>query len=332
MGNISKYTNNTGIGLSMAVYLATDNYDHNHDPRTISATTLIKSTKQIILGERVRIAESAPLPDLSSKIKSQGGTALHTAVEEAWLKNYRGAMVDLGYPDKVIDKMLINPTPEELKARPDAIPVYMEIRSFKIVNGWTVTGKFDFVIEGKLEDIKRTGTFTFVNKTNDNKYIQQGSIYKWLNPDIITGDFITIQFDFTDWKAYEQQRNPTNYPKHPMLGYRLPLATISQTQTFVETKTAELNKFWDSPESDMPACTKEDLWMKDSTYKYYKNPTKMGKSTKNFIGKNASGEAYGRLAADGNVGVVVEIKPAATACGYCSAYSLCKQKDNYIIK
>jgi hypothetical protein len=57
MGNISKYTNNTGIGLSMAVYLATDNYDHNHDPRTISATTLIKSTKQIILGERVRIAE-----------------------------------------------------------------------------------------------------------------------------------------------------------------------------------------------------------------------------------------------------------------------------------
>ena len=46
-----KYLNNSNVPLSLAVFLATDNYDHESD--TISATTLIKPLRQIILAARV---------------------------------------------------------------------------------------------------------------------------------------------------------------------------------------------------------------------------------------------------------------------------------------
>ena len=40
-------TNNTNLPLSIAVWLACDDYDYNNDPYTISATTLLKPLKQI---------------------------------------------------------------------------------------------------------------------------------------------------------------------------------------------------------------------------------------------------------------------------------------------
>lgn len=332
--NKAKFTNNTNIGLSMAVYLATDLYDHNSDPKTISATTLIKSIKQIILPSR--LGNKYVQPDLMDRVNAQSGTALHTAAEWAWLNNYRQAMCDLGYPNSIIDAVRVNPTKEEVfkckELGQKIYPIYLEQRSSKKVHGWVVTGKFDFVVEGRLEDIKRTSTYTYTKKVNDKKYIQQGSLYKWLNPEIITSDFMTIQFEFSDWKAYELKQRPDTYPPHKMMGYPLALASVQQTENYVSKKILEIEKYWKADEQDMPICTKEDLWMDDSVYKYWKNPQseKEGKrSTKNF--SNAK-EAYARLVQDGDIGIVVEVKGEAKACNYCAAYPICKQKDNYIIK
>jgi len=122
------------------------------------------------------------------------------------------------------------PTEKEIAA--GCIPVYMEIRSYKQVGKYKISGKFDFVMNGHLEDFKSTGTFTFVNKTNNVKYPQQGSLYRWLNPDIITDDMMTICYFFTDWKAglaYD-----SNYPQHKVLGVKFNLDTLDNTQAFVE--------------------------------------------------------------------------------------------------
>jgi hypothetical protein len=326
----AKYTNNTAISLSMAVWLAADLYDHNDDPNHISVTALIKPLKQSILSARV--PPGTALPDLSGKIKAQSGTAVHTAVEVAWLEHYQTAMLSLGYPQKIIDRIRINPTSAELQEYYDndveIIPIYMELRSTKTIAGMNVSGKFDFVAEGNLEDIKNTSTYTYVKKSKDEDYKLQGSIYRWLNQDIITGDYITIQYVFSDWNVGSLKQNPTTYPPHACMPYKIPLMSISETEVYVENRINTLNRLWDAEESLIPECSPKELWRDDPVWKYYKNPAKVaGRSTKNFTNPI---EANGRLTADGSVGVVKEVPGQVKACRYCDAFSICKQKDNYL--
>jgi hypothetical protein len=102
-------------------------------------------------------------------------------------------MASLGYPQDIIDRVIVNPTPEDLK--PDSIPVYMELRSFKEIDGVRVSGKFDFVAEGKVEDFKSTSTFAWKSGDKVEDYRLQGSIYRWLTP--TSSHAMSWQFSFS---------------------------------------------------------------------------------------------------------------------------------------
>ena len=81
-------------------------------------------------------------------------------------------MTSLGYPQKIIDRVLINPSNDDLYE--GCIPVYLEQRSTREIAGRIISGKYDFVGEGRLEDFKTTGVFTYMNNTKDKDYILQG--------------------------------------------------------------------------------------------------------------------------------------------------------------
>ena len=83
----------------------------------------------------------------------------------------------------------------------------------------------------------------------------------------------------------------------------------------------------EADEKDLPLCNSKELWRSEPVYKYYKNPDKTTRSTKNF--DNLS-DANKRLAEDGGVGVVITQPGQAVACKYCSAFALCTQKDDLI--
>ena len=317
-----KYTNVSNVPLSLAVFLATDNYDYSDDDNTLSATALIKPLRQLVLSNRVNVEDAAA--DLIGMLQSRMGSAIHDAIERAWKENHVEALKILGYPPKIIERFRINPKPEEIT--PDIIPVYMEQRAKKKVGKYTISGKFDFVGDGRVEDFKSTSVFTAINNTNDEKYILQGSIYRWLNPQLITKDEMAIQFIFTDWSA-ARARSEANYPQQRTMQRILPLKSIQETDAFVRRKLTLLDQYWDAPEADIPHCTDEDLWRSAPVFKYYKNPTKMTRSTKNF---DTQQEAFMRKAEDGNVGVVIEQPGQVTACKYCPAFSACKQKDTLI--
>lgn len=316
------YSNTSSVPLSLAVFLATDNYDH--DSSTISATTLIKPLRQVILGSRVPTDDSAV--DLGQMIASRIGTAIHDGIERAWKDNYQEAMKLIGIPKHVISKVEINPTIARSK-EDGVIPVFMELRSSKTIGTKTVSGKFDFVAEGRVEDFKTTSVYTAMNHTNDEKYILQGSIYRWLNPDIITKDEMAIQFIFTDWSG-ARARTETGYPQQRFQQLVLPLKSLQETDTFVKQKLTQIETYWDAPEDTLPLCSDKDLWRSDPVFKYYKNPEKTARSTKNFPTR---AEANIRLAEEG-VGMVLEQPGQVTACKYCSAFSICSQKDDLIAK
>lgn len=316
------YTNVSNVPLSMAVFLATDSYDYVGDADYISTTSLIKPLRQLILASRIKQEDTTV--DLVNMVPSRMGSAIHDAIERAWKTNYRGAMKLLGYPKRVIDRVVINPSKEELTD--DTIPIYLEQRSFKKVGKWLIGGKFDFVGDGRVEDFKSTSTYTAINKTKDDDYILQGSIYRWLQPDIITRDEMAIQFIFTDWSAAKANSDPS-YPQARIQQRVLKLKSLAETDAFIKRKLRLIEQYWDSPEEEIPYCTDEELWRSDPVFKYYKNPAKTNRSTKNFDTKQ---EAYQRLAEDGHVGIVVEQPGQVTACRYCPGFRLCTQKDQLL--
>lgn len=318
----AKYSNLEGIPISMAVWLAEDTYDHNSDTKTISATALMKPVKQICMLNRIPAGDG--VTDISSLVASKMGSSIHESIENAWLNNYTQSLKDLGYPPGLIKSIVINPKLEDLTE--DTLPIYMELRSSKVVNDVTVSGKFDFVGDGRLEDFKSTGVFAFMSGSNDSKYILQGSIYRWLNPEIITNDYMAIQFIFTDWKKVESMSNP-KYPKTRLKEHVLPLKSIEETDAYIKNKLSLIDKCMDLPEEEMPMCTDEDLWRTDPVWKYYKSGKISPRSTKNFPSMS---EANNHRVNDGSVGIVVEVKGQVKACNYCNVASICQQRLTYI--
>jgi hypothetical protein len=316
----SRYANVSEVPLALAVWLASDFYDHNDDPLTVSATTLLKPLRQIILPPRIPEGERViSLPDM---MNSRMGTAIHDSIEKAWMTNHKDALQLLGLPKSVIERVAINPE----VVTDGMIPVYMEQRLTRKIGKWTVTGKFDFIGEGRVQDFKSTGTYSYTKQVNGDKYTKQGSIYRWLDPQKITDSEMDIHYIFTDWKPM-LAKSDQSYPQRRFIKQSFPLMSLAETEMFITRKLALIEQYWTAPEEEIPECSDEDLWRSEPVFKYYKNPEKTQRSTKNFETKH---DAYIRLAEDGNVGIVKEVPGQVTACRYCNSFVACTQKDKLI--
>lgn len=314
------YINDIDAPLSIAVWLATDEYDHNPDPNVLSATSFLKPLKAVILSKRLTGEETV---DISSKIASRIGVALHNSIEKAWkLQSLPATLAALNFPEDIIDKIVINPK----TLNKGDIPIYIERRKNKIINNMTISGQLDFSMQGKLEDFKSTSVWSWIFGSNETDYIIQGSIYKWLHNDVITNDHMAINYIFTDWSKSESLKKK-DYPKSKILSKNYLLKSESEIVNFLSDRIDKYKYYLDKSENEIPACTDTELWKRETTYKYYKNPIKKTKSTKNFTDKNA---AYARLVEDNNVGEIIEVPGEVNRCKYCNAFNICTQKDIYL--
>lgn len=337
-------TNTQDVPLMLAVWAVHDEYDYINAPNYISATGLLKPLRQIILPKRINPEFRKP-EDVTDFLARGLGHTIHDGVEKAWLKGYRTNLRKLGYPDNVIERILINPTDAELDAATDPIPVYLEQRVFRQHRGYIIGGKYDGITDGIVNDTKSTSTFKWTKGGGDADYQLQGSIYRWLDaegysdeelhPDSafrprITEDFMRINFVFTDWKKVDALRNP-GYPQKRVEQKEIPLLSLGGTEAFIDEKLRLIEQFKDAPEADLPECTPEELWQSDPQYKYYKDPTKAhqpnSRSTKNF---DDLMEARRFMAEKGGVGTIKTIPGEPKRCSYCPAFDVCTQKNRYI--
>lgn len=323
-------TNRTNIPMGLAVWLLHDDYDYVDAENYISVTGLMKPVRHIVLPRRIP-AEKRLVPDVKDYISRAIGHSLHDSIEKAWINSYQKSLKLMGYSDKVIDRVLINPTPEQLAAVEHPIPVYLEQRALKqiVVDGrlFTIGGKFDMVAEGIVHDNKSTTVYTWIYGGKDEDYKLQGSLYRWLNPDKITEDYIRINFIFTDWSKRDAQTNP-NYPQERCLYKDIPLMSIEETEQWIIAKLRSVIRAMSQQEKDIVECTDEELWRSDPKYKYYLDPTKTGgRSTKNF---DSLGEAKAYMTNEkGGKGVILTVPGEVKRCEYCDAFVACTQKDRY---
>lgn len=334
---MNQITNLHGLGLSMAVWLAHDDYtdgsEEHPGENLISATSLLKSTRQLVLSGRVS-PEDNPI-DVTDLIPSRLGHAIHDSVEHAWKKGYAAAMAKLGYPKKIIEQVRINPSDNEVSHWNTQgipfLPVYLEQRYFRKiqVNGaWiTISGKFDQIINGEINDTKSTSVYAWINRSKEEDYRIQGSIYRWINPDKVTSDIMRIQHVFTDWQRAMSKSNP-NYPKHRVVEFTVELMSERETEAWIAAKIREILANQNLPEPEIIPCSPKELWMSDPVFKYYADPAKAqagGRSTKNFTNYPAAAAHRNQL----GKGVIVEVPGAPKACGYCAGFACCTQKDAY---
>lgn len=318
------FKNEHNLELAIAVWLLYDDYDYSADPFTISATTLLQPTRSIILTVQHDLSDN--VMDISRLIPSRVGSALHESLER-WWKNPETldkAFDALGL-NKIRERIIVNP----IHVMENEIPIYIENRTSKKLGRWTITGKYDIVMDGVVQDYKSTSVWAWVFKSNHTLYSQQGSIYKWLNPDKITEHYMKIHYIFTDWsKTKALQSN--DYPQLRVQSAKYPLMSLHDTQVFIEQKLHALDSLLEADQDLLPLCTPTELWQKEPHFKYYKNPDAIAtgkRSTKNFA---TLAEAEELFHEHGDVGKIVTVPGEVMRCKYCNAFSVCNQAKDMI--
>lgn len=320
------YSNHGNIELPLAVWLAADDgYDLKYDPNVISATTTMSPPRSVILSRRLEAQMTAGTVDLDTLVAARVGSAVHSAAENSWLHSLPQALKNLNIPQHIADRIWVNP-PRHADIPEDSIPIYLEQRAQKQIGKWWVSGKFDFVYEGRVRDIKTTKTYNWILGGNDKKYALQGSIYRWLNPDIITDDSCSIEFLFTDWSPLKQMLDKS-YPPKRIMTKVLPLLSIEETEAFLIKQLTILDTYMESKQEDMPKCTPEELWMKPTKYAYYKSAKATARATKLF---DTMHEATARMVKDGNTGKILPRIAEPKFCHYCDARPICMQAAQFI--
>lgn len=323
-----KITNEAGISLPLAVWLLHDTYDYVADENYISATTLMKPVRQIILGARINPEIVAV--DLQGFIARTLGHSIHDSVEKAWKQGYEKSLKLLGYPDAVIERVRINPRDDDVLEDDTIIPVYIEQRLHTEFGGWKIGGKFDMVTEGIVNDFKSTSAYAWLFGIRDEDFALQGSIYRWLDArqrlQKISEDFIRINFIFTDWQKFQAKTNPA-YPQKRVETKDIALMPVGETEAWIMKRLETLNKYRGAKEADIPHCTEEELWMSDPVFKYYADPAKTdGRSTKNFDNAN---DAASFRASKGGRGIVIPVPGTPKRCDYCDAFPICTQRTKW---
>ncbi|WP_299377241.1 hypothetical protein [uncultured Kiloniella sp.] len=334
-------TNQANLGLVMAAWLAHDTYDHDpvdapqDDNPIVSATTLLKPTKALVLGHRVPPEDNAI--DLQDLVAARMGQSIHSGIESAIFSDARDQILrKIGTAQHIIDNLVINPKKKLLEQNPSAVPLYLEQRRFRMItatNGTKVwiSGQFDQVFAGRVEDNKTTSTYKWMKMDQSEKsdFAIQLSIYRWLDPEVITSEVGIINFIFKDWKRGEASRID-NYPPFPVSELPVQLMSLEETERFIIKKIDEiLATVPMKHESDMPRCKEEELWKQPDVHKYYKNPEtaqKNGRATKNFDSYPA---AMQHKAKAGGVGVIKTFPGEVRRCSYCDAAPLCTQRLEY---
>lgn len=304
------------LPLPVQVWLAADAYEGKNDNTHISATTLLKDSHKIVLENQIGNELDISDEGLLNMFASRRGTAIHSALENVWTNdNLRNKALDALGLKELKERIVIN----KHKENPNQIEIWLEQRSYKTIDDMTINGQFDMVMDGQVVDYKNTSVFTYMHGSKIEDYKLQGSIYRWLNPNLITDDKIKIIYIMHDWTSRDAKINP-NYPQMPIIAVDYDLYSLDYTENFIKNKIQEIKN------GGAPECV-ASLKLSDPVWQYFsKSDSK--KAAKNFTNQ-ADANHYVMTKGKG----FIKMKPQkATGCKYCKARSICKQYADLLLK
>ena len=102
--------------------------------------------------------------------------------------------------------------------------------------------------------------------------------------------------------------------------------STEEIETYLRDKLNSVTENIDKDEADICECSDEDLWRSETLYKYYADPTKLTRATKNFTSLE---EAVAYQLSKSGKGVIKPVAGTPRRCLYCPAYDICSQRRKY---
>jgi len=231
-----KVTNN--LNLPKGIVKAVSTEPHNKSDMELSATTLLKGIKEILLTNRHWEELTV---DAADSIWAIWGQAVHALLEEEGENEF---------------------TECDLNAT---------------VGDITVTGKIDNynMKTGVIADYK-TASIWKITVGDFEDWWKQGLIYAWLlyksGFKIEKCRFIAILKDHSKSKA----RYDSNYPQSPVFIFEFPIGEVqlAEAETYTKGRVTTYLKYKDFPDDDIPPCTDEERWATETKYAVMKQGRK----------------------------------------------------------
>ena len=273
------------LNLPQALVDAVSLEKHN-EPGEVSATTLIKGVKEILLTDRHWDEITV---DVKDSMWALWGTATHKLLE----KEYDGTFTEEKFEEKV--------------------------------NGLTVTGRVDcYDMEHEtLYDYKTTSAWKIVYKNFEDWYMQ-GMIYAWLlskkGLKVNKCKFVAI---LRDWSETESKRK-ADYPASPVYIYEFDVsdADLKSVEEVIIQKVAQIEKSKDIADDELPECAKNERWTSADIYAVMKKGRKT--SLKNFDNEEEAEKMATELGENHYVEVRPGTDKKCTrycaCCEFCSYY------------
>jgi hypothetical protein len=224
-----KITNN--LNLPAGIVKAIDTERHNKSENELSATTLLKGIKEIILTWR---HWDELIVDAADQIWPLWGTAVHALLEAEGENEFTEC--DLNLPTS---------------------------------KGITITGRVDnYNMEtGIITDYKTASVWKVIMGDFED-WRMQGLIYAWLIYQsgfrIERCRFIAILKDHSKSKA----KFESSYPQSPVHIYEFPIKRqdLDEAEAYINERLSNYLKYKDVPDDDIPLCTDKERWASATSY------------------------------------------------------------------
>lgn len=274
-------------GLPEAMVRACETTAHNK-PGNISATTLLKGVKEILLTNR---HWDNMTDDVSDRIWAIFGTAVHS--------------------------MLEHETPDTFAEEYTALKI----------GDYTVTGRIDCynMKDAVIEDYKTASTWKVIFKDFDDWY-KQGMIYAYLMRkngfDVKRCRFIAMLKDWSKSKA----KHDASYPDSPVYVHQFDVTEkgIEEIEAFIVEKLNAIKLCESFGDDEITECTKDERWAKDDVYAVMK----AGRKTAIKLYGNEDEAKMRAADENGYVekreGVSTKCLEYCSCCDYCNFYKSLK--------
>ena len=224
------------LGLPQAIVDAVSNDPYTRGASDISVTQLIQPPYQ----RQLRL-QHEPIEDASDRIWSLVGQVGHGIVERA-------------YPQAYTEAAKLR-TPKQVH---DLFGVVAERRLFMKCNGWTVSGQFDVIENGHLQDYKFTSVWSVIGDTK-KEWINQLNLLRLLalqeGIDIQRLGIIAILRDWSKGKAMS-----SDYPRHQIFPIDIPMWSPARAEDYLMERVLAHQAV------NPPVCTDEERWKREDVF------------------------------------------------------------------
>jgi len=276
------------LNLPKALIKAVDIEPHNKTNKELSATTLLKGVKEIILTWR---HWEELVVDVSDRIWALFGTAVHSLLETESENEFSECEFEL-----------------------------------KLENGITITGKIDnYNMEtGEITDFK-SGAVYKVQLGDFEDWRKQGFVYAFL---LVKNGFKANHCRFIDFlkdHSKSKAKFDSGYPQSPVYIFEFSVtdSLLFEAKDFIKEKTDNYLKYIDTPDDEIPPCSDKERWASETEYAVMKTGNKRAvkKFTNRFEADNLAAEKGAGHYVEIRPGVSRKCADYCICCDHCNFYN-----------